>query len=531
MAYKRIKMKDVLRCQEKQNNYDENDIESIFRYALKIKGKTFLTILEEAGLTAHEIEWIQTKETDKGLPGKIVEASYFGYELNSRQEADFEKVGVELKTTAADYDESSMRFKAGETVSVTQIDFRKPVEWDFYNSHLFNKLKMLIVIFYHRDKQLKSKLFYNVFYASLFRPSKEDLAIIRNDYWEINRKIEAGRADLLSRTDGIYLSTAPKARRSSNMINPYYGGVPIVKRSYTLRKNYVNVILNGYYSKNEERIITDLHELDRKSFAQIIQSRFENYIGWDIWEIADVLNHHAEQTRDIYGFNDIIIGKMTEATLATITARMLGLKRLNSEEFTKAGIVVKTIYFNVRGINKEQFRLGDANFEEIYTTPIYYNGVGIDEQDNEYEVIYSGWEDSELYSKLEGLRYLFVVFQEDEDGDIIFEGSKLWAMSDTDIELAKEDWIDIKRVLENGVQLVVGRDGRTYNNFPGVAHARRIHLRPHGDKAFYVDCNGHSWGNGKISDTDLLPDGRRMTRQSYWLSSRFVRNIVCDLLY
>lgn len=94
MAYKRIKMKNVLRCQEKQNNYDENDIESIFRYALKIKGKTFLTILEEAGLTAHEIEWIQTKETDKGLPGKIVEASYFGYELNSRQEADFEKVGV-----------------------------------------------------------------------------------------------------------------------------------------------------------------------------------------------------------------------------------------------------------------------------------------------------------------------------------------------------------------------------------------------------------------------------------------------------
>lgn len=78
------------------------------------------------------------------------------------------------------------------------------------------------------------------------------------------------------------------------MINPYYGGVPIVKRSYTLRKNYVNVILNGYYSKNEERIITDLHELDRKSFAQIIQSRFENYIGWDIWEIADVLNYHAE---------------------------------------------------------------------------------------------------------------------------------------------------------------------------------------------------------------------------------------------
>ena len=107
---------------------------------------------------------------------------------------------------------------------------------------------------------------------------------------------------------------------------------------------------------------------------------------------------------------------------------------------------------------------------------------------------------------------------------LFFKGSKLWTISDTDIELAKKDWLDIKRVLKEGVQLIIGKDGRTYNNFPGVADARRIHLRPHSDKAFYVDYDGHSWGNGKISDTDLLPDNRRMTKQSYWLSNRFVRN-------
>lgn len=92
------RMKDVLRCPEKQNNYDETDIHSIFQYALGIEGKTLLTILQEAGLTEEEIAWVHSKESDKGLPGKIVEASYFGYELNSRQEADFETVGAELKT-------------------------------------------------------------------------------------------------------------------------------------------------------------------------------------------------------------------------------------------------------------------------------------------------------------------------------------------------------------------------------------------------------------------------------------------------
>lgn len=129
------RMKDILHCPEKQFNYNESDINSIFGYALKIEGKTLLTILEEAGLTTDEINWVHTKESDKGLPGKIVEASYFGYQLNNRQEADFDRVGAELKTTAADWDESISRFKAGETLSITQIDFCNPVEEEFFASH------------------------------------------------------------------------------------------------------------------------------------------------------------------------------------------------------------------------------------------------------------------------------------------------------------------------------------------------------------------------------------------------------------
>lgn len=68
------KMKDVLQCAEKQNNYDETDINSIYQYALGIEGKTLLEILQEANLTEEDIEWVRTKETDKGLPGKIMRA-------------------------------------------------------------------------------------------------------------------------------------------------------------------------------------------------------------------------------------------------------------------------------------------------------------------------------------------------------------------------------------------------------------------------------------------------------------------------
>lgn len=45
-----------------------------------------------------------------------------------------------------------------------------------------------------------------------------------------------------------------------------------------------------------------------------------------------------------------------------------------------------------------------------------------------------------------------------------------------------------------------------------------------------TDTDGTSWGNGCIGDTEPLPDGRRMTRQSYWLNNSFVREIVRDLI-
>ena len=516
------RMKDVLRCAEKQSLYNENDIHSIYEYALGIEGKTFLDILREAGLSGRDIEWIRSKEADKGLPGKIVEASYFGYELNSRQEADFERAGAELKTTAADYDDRDRRYKSGETISVTQVNLNGPIEEDFLRSHLYDKLKMLIVIFYHRDRTLPSKLLYNVFFASLFEPSEEDLAIIRRDFFDINLKIQSGNAYTLSRADGIYLGTAPRARNAANMIAPYYGGERMVKRSYTLRKEYVNVILSGFYTRqtHEERLITDIHELERMSFAEIIQSRFAQYIGRTISDIALDL--------DRQGTTSLSTGPMTKATTAKITAHMLGLTRLRSEEFTRGGIVIKTICFNKHGNNKEKFRLGDADFIEISNA----QGVNIENEDglHDIEIQTDGWETSELYSMLDSLKYLLVVFQENESGKIVFKGSKIWAMSDEDIELAHQDWSDIRTVLSEGVRLTVGADGRTYNDFPGVADARMIHLRPHGEKAFYVDTDGSSWGNGDISDTELLPDGRRMTRQSYWLNNTYIKSAVSDLI-
>lgn len=523
------RMNEVLLCANHKNLYDERDINSIFQYALKIEGKTLLEILQEANKSDTEIEWIRGKEADKGLPGKIIEATYFGYELNSKQESDFKEVGVELKSTAADIDKKSGKYKSGETISVTQIEFNKKIEKQFVVSHLYEKLKELIVIFYYRNKCLQSKLDYIVFYASLFQPSEEDLLIIQQDYKLIIEKIESANAHKLSRSDGIYLSTAPKGKNKKNLITPYYGGRPIVKRCFTLRKEYVNVILSGYYKRTpvEEHIVKDISELRTKSFEEVLMSRFETYRNEDIWDIVRTLNSRASRTN--LKFKQIPIGDKNKATLPTITARLLGLTKLRAEELIKAGIVVKTIEFNKHGTNTQNFRLDDADFMEIYNCESTVE-IETDEDGNDVICPITDWENSELYGILEGLKYLFVVFQENESGATILKGVKLWSMSDDDIEMAHQDWIDIKNVLKSGVSLTIGDDGRTYNNFPGASEAKLIHLRPHGDKAYYANKDGKSWGIGKLTDSELLPDGRRMTRQSYWLKNSYIKQIVQEFV-
>ena len=166
----------------------------------------------------------------------------------------------------------------------------------------------------------------------------------------------------------------------------------IVKRSFTLRKEYVNVILASYYTRikatKEEKFLSEAELLDlkRMTFAEKIQERFKPYLYNSITQIAETLNLFYKQTNA--DFTKLDVSMISKATIPVLTARMLGLKKLKCEEFTKAGIVVKTIFFNVHGINKEEFRLDDVDFLEIYNSPDPYVEIEVDEETGEeYEVV------------------------------------------------------------------------------------------------------------------------------------------------
>ena len=91
----------------------------------------------------------------------------------------------------------------------------------------------------------------------------------------------------------------------------------------------------------------------------------------------------------------------------------------DSEEFSKAGIQVKTIRLEGDNVPKQHMSLPSFEFEELVNTP---------------------WNESELYNQLEQTKFLFVVFK-NINGQYILKGAKFWYMPMQLIESqAKSVW-------------------------------------------------------------------------------------------
>ena len=63
------------------------------------------------------------------------------------------------------------------------------------------------------------------------------------------------------------------------------------------------------------------------------------------------------------------------------------------------------------------------------------------------------------------------------------------------------------------------------NDLPKKSETKIFHLRPHARKSKYV-INGIEYGNGKCKDTDELPNGDKMTKQSFWLNNSYIIKII-----
>lgn len=458
---------------------------------------TFREVLD-LGISPEGVERDYNNASYKGGMGTLIEERFFGYKANSDQEPDFPEAGVELKASCMDKKKDG-DYSAGERLVLTMIPLDGPIEDDFFSSHVWRKSEKILLVYYERDRSLADKYDQVIKYVKIITPSQEDLQIIQADYDKIASIVKAGKAEDLSESLTSYLGACTKgATAEKSLATQYYPPhAKAKKRAFCFKRSYMDYILHSQImgaATQAESIIKDANKLDDMTFEQYVLSRLRPHVGKTDVELCEMLGLEY---------------KGNKSQWSQIVYALLGIRGDRAEEFEKANVSVRTVRIEERGTIIESLSLDTFKFRDIMA------------QD---------WEGSALRMYFEETRFLFVSFIKSGAG-IKLSGARFWSMSMKDIEgPLRECWERTKEIIERGVELTakIERNGKTVieNNLPKKSDANSIaHVRPHTSKRGYRLEDGSVYGEpDKYGDE--LPDGRVMTKQSFWLNSEYVYGIV-----
>lgn len=468
--------------------YDRTNPKSIELYAKNLIGKTFNEVINIYSEYIFEASNENTKH--KGNLGDLIEKHFFHYSPNSNPNADFKEAGVELKVTPYKQNKNGS-FSAKERLVLTMINYNDIVKENFYNSHLWAKCSLILLVYYLYNKDTKNKLDYRIDYAKLFSPPEKDLEIIKQDFYTIINKIKSGQAHTLSESDTNYLGAVTKAANSTKLTSQPFSDKLAKPRAFSFKTSYMTYVLNNYiipnkdtYIKNES-IISCSKDLKNKTFNQIVIDKLSKFIG--------------KSKNDLIKEFKLDDAKNNKAILNLISLRMLGVKSNSAEEFIKANIKIKALRINHKNKIVESMSLPAFKFKDL---------------------INEDWETSNVFKYFDEQKFLFVVFKEDSNGNYIFSSCKFWNMPYEDLNIiVKDGWSKIQNTLKSGVILKKGKF--VSNNFPKKSDNPIIHIRPHAQKSAYIFKDGTSYGNIN-RDANELPDGQWMTTQSFWLNNSYI---------
>ncbi len=477
--------------------YDNKNPKSIEDYAKKLIGKTFLEVLNEDHVPSdrieEQIEYGNKKR--KGGLGNLLEEEYFGYHVNSESAPDFPEAGVELKATPYELTKKG-DYRAGERLVLTMISYDGPIENDLLKSHLWNKCRLILLVYYWRNRALENNLLYPIHYVSLFTPSETDLAIIKNDYRIIANKVISGKAEELSEADTFYLGACTKgATAEKSIVKQFYSPHSLAKkRAFCYKTSYMTFVLNEYIIKTDEtyeHLINNAAELKGQSFADFIISKINRYKGFSDKQLCKLFDREYNNNK---------------AQWTDLAYRMLGIRSNRAEEFRKANLTVKVIRLEENGKMRESMSFPPFRYKEL---------------------VNETWEDSTLHNYFDETKFLFVVFKR-EGECYILNGCQLWNMPYNDLnETVMNGWQKIVNTIKEGVELEIHNTGNQViveNNFPKKNDNRIIHIRPHAQKRYYRFIDGTVIGNGKESDANPLPnpEGVWMPHYSFWINNDYI---------
>lgn len=462
-------------------DYDTTDPISIEIYSQRMIGKTFRQIWEEdekrhierriRERDSYGVSDVSEVKRNKGNLGQIIEERFFHYACSSDARPDFPEAGVELKVTPYKINKNGT-LSAKERLILTMIDYFEVVNEKFETSHLWNKSRLILLVYYLYRKDIKQNLDYQIGYSRLFTPSEQDVKIIRHDFEVITMKIREGKAHELSEADTLYLGAAPKAATSKDRRKQPFCDELAKPRAFAFKNSYMTYVLNNYIIPGEKRYESIINDEITDLFEDYVVNKVNAYRDYTVKELC--MEFQVEYKKK---------PKNLEAMLAY---RILGIKGNHAEEFEKANVVVKTIRVGKHNRIKESMSFPTFKFKEL---------------------VKEEWEDSTFGNYLRETRFLFIIYKFDAQDELRLKGCQFWNIPYEDLEgNVKKVWKETVDVLHNGVKIKM-ENGINYNNFPKASDNPVCHVRPHAQNA---------------KDTYELPDGRQYPKQCFWLNNTYI---------
>lgn len=439
--------------------YDDSDVESVVTYAEKIVGKT---LREALG-----VEDLDDPRVKRGAFGSALETLYFKIPANSSSEADFTKIGVELKSTPMKLTKKGT-YSAKERLVLSMIDYFSLPDERWVESHLLSKIHRMLLVAYLFEKD-KNPVDYQVLLAKLWELSHDDIVQLRSDWELIQEKVRLGQAHTISSGDTMYLEACTKAANSMVTRKQPFSEEPAKPRAWAFKRSYIDVILNGMLNAQEIGRGQSEADLD---LLELVKKRFSPYLNRTLTSLAGDLGYSGARRPKQIG--------------SLIVKNILGVDEESEiAEFVKAGITPKVIRLKKNGKPKESLSFPQFSY---------------------YDLVEEEFEQSDFSEQL-AQKYLFVVFCEDESnaGEFLLADVLFWQMPDSDLVEARACY-DLMR------ERVI--DGRANESVKSTEN-RCCHVRPKARNA---------------ADTVITPQGETVVKKSFWLNAEYVGNEIRRVL-
>ncbi len=469
---------------ESLTKYDKTSAISIFNYSKQLIDHCLRDYAPDA-----------VERSGKGGLGQLVEELFFGYEVNNDGNPDFKEAGVELKCTP-------LKIGIGNELLIKErlvcgmINYCEDAGKSFEESHFFKKCLLMLILFYLHKKGT-SRLDLKFLFALLWRLPEKDLIIIRNDYNIIMSKINSGNAHLLSEGDTMYLGACRKGQKGDSLERQPFSNIGAPRRAWSLKTSYMRTLLefikdSGVKATSNYELevlqpvkldeMVSLAQLQQQSFDNIILKRFKPHIGKNCYDTFKAFDMPMTNAKHKYAI----------AANAIASEKKYGNVNL-TEEFKKAGMMMKTIRVEDNGKIIQSMSFENIDYQEIYDC--------------------NNWTDSRLYEIFSN-RFLFVVYRatgnklvqdSKEETEYVLSDVFFWTMPQTDLAIAEAYWNDIRRhVLEDDI-----KDGVFWK----LKDRKKFHVRPKGRK-------------GADRDVSPVTGERTADKFCYWFNNDYVLDIV-----